>query len=428
MPILRRVLPALLFVLTLSASAQSYPIDKVVFKGGAPYTDAELLAASGLKPGDVLTRKTLGNPAQNLLNTGLFDDAGMDLVGPGNRTVVLELKPIPDSKLLAASFENFVWWTPEELRTALQEKVPLYRGYCSDAGNFADLVQAALQQMLTAKGIHVTLSHGIVEASTAHPLRIMNFKIEQPEISLLSATLTGTPADAPDASRTASGRLAGISYNEGLAGRTIEDRLLLPWRSLGYIHAQLTAIQRTPSATADGIAVTYTAHLDPGTPYKIGSITWSATPLFSAADFDRTLKLHPGEVANDALLLSEENQIARAYFAQGYLNAYIAQTTTADDANHTVSYALQAIPGDQYRLRNLSVTGLPPEAQQAFNDAWKMKSGDLYDSAYFDGFTSATIATPGLLKGRGATYTVLPDPPTHTVDMTITYYPPAPGR
>jgi len=427
-----RVLAAAL-VLSLSVSAfakaAQYPVAKVTITGGAPYRDAEILSIAALKPGDVLTVDTIAGPAQRLLDTGMFDSAEMELIGPGNKTAHLSLKPIPLEKLLPGSFENFVWWTPQELSEAIHAKVPLYRGVFSDAGNLPDLVQAALEQMLAAKGIQATTSHAVAEPTVQHPVRVMNFRLDKPDVRLKSVELTGLPADVSAASVEAvNRRLIGSTYNEGLTRVTMEDRLLTPWRNLGFVHAQLTNVVRTPSSSPEGILVAYTAQLEAGAIYKIGAVNWEATPLFSEADFERTLKLHPGDVATGKLLDAVQKPILDAYLTQGYLYAYLTRTMISDDATHTVGYTLHMVPGAQYHLRKLIPLNLTPAAQQAFDAIWKMKSGDLFNDLYFQDFIRKIVETPGPLRGWGATYDLQPDNETHEVDMTLTFFPPTGKR
>ena len=181
-----RALAVFLVLAPISLTAHGqYSIASVTFKHPGPYTTPELLAASGLEAGQSLMQDSLANAAQRLLNTGLFSDATIDYTGAGHaRGIVVDLKPIPLDKLLPASFENFVWFTPEELTAGIHAHVPLYRGVTSDAGTLPDDIQAALQQMLAAKGITATLSHEVIEATNEHPLRALSFRVEQPSVRL----------------------------------------------------------------------------------------------------------------------------------------------------------------------------------------------------------------------------------------------------
>jgi len=419
-----RVLPALLALVSLSALAQAkYPVDKVRITGGAPYTDAEILSIAQLKPGDVLTKDTIAGPAQHLLDTGMFDSAEMELTGPGSRTAHLALKPTPLNTLLPASFENFVWWTPEELTEALHAKVPLYRAVCSDAGNLPDIIQAALEQMLAEKGVQATTSHTIVEPTNEHPRRVVNFRIESPRIRLASVDITGTPPMLATAMQQVIQRFGKSTYNEGLTGITTREILLMPAQNAGYLTADLTGVQR--SMTSAGVV--YSAQLVAGEPYKVAAIAWQPTPVYSAADFSKDDLLHPGDVASGDALRKTEAKIIAAYRAQGYIDAYVTPGPTLDSTAHTVAYALQAVPGEVYRLKTVTPLNLTPEAQQEFDANWRMKSNDVYNESYVARFITNNSALKHL-AGYTASFQAVGDPATHLVDLTITFVPDRPIR
>jgi outer membrane protein insertion porin family len=417
-----RALAALLLAAPLTAHAQ-YSIASVTFHHPGPYTAPELLAASGLEAGQFLNHDSLGNAAQRLLNTGLFSDAEMDLNGTGKaRDVVVDLKPIPLDKLLPASFENLVWFTPDELTAGIHAHVPLYRSVASDAGTLPDDIQSALQQMLAAKGITATLSHTIVEPTNLHPLLSVDFKVDSPLILFGKANLIGVPGELKTDTLRSLQHLEGAPYNEGLTGVTVEDAILTPARSAGYLNAKLRDIQRSYAPTSNGIAVTYTATFVPGDAYKISTITWNPTPLYSAADFARDAKLHPGDPASDAALRDTETPISNAYLLQGYMDIYVLPHPVLDAATHTVAYSLTVTPGDIYHLRSLNVAGLSPQARAVLDADLHLKPGDPYSDLAVNAFLIHHVAQP-LFRSYNPTYRAVGDPQTHLVDLTLTFTP-----
>ena len=412
----------LLAPFALAAHAQ-YSIASVTYKHPGPYTTPELAAASGLEAGQLLNQNSLGNAAQRLLNTGLFSDATIDYTGTGmRRGLVVDLKPIPLDKLLPASFENFVWFTPEELTAGIRAHVPLYRGVASDAGTLPDDIQSALQQTLAAKGITATLSHEIIEPTNIHPYLTVNFKVDSPRIVLANVNITGIPdALKPDTAQALQ-HLEGARYNEGLTGVTVEDVVLIPIHSAGYLNAKLQDVQRSLTPTSNGIAVTYTATLVPGDAYKVSTITWAPTPTYSAADFARDTKLHPGDPASASAVGQTEAAISRAYLLQGYMDVYVLPHPVLDAATHSASYTFTAIPGDVYRLHTVNVTGLPPQSRALFDADWQMKPGDPYSDLGVNAYLIKHVAQP-LFRQYNAGFKAVGDPQTHLVDLTLTFTP-----
>jgi outer membrane protein assembly factor BamA len=426
-----RVFAALLLLAPLAAAHAQYSIASVTFRHADPYAPAELLAVSGLEAGQLLTVDSLGNAAHHLLDTGLFADATIDYTGTGKaRGIVVDLKPIPLDKLLPASFENFVWFTPDELTAGIHAHVPLYRGAASDAGTLPDDIQSALQQMLAAKGITATLSHTILEPTNEHPLRVISFRIDQPSVRLTTVHLSMlAPQEAAAALTPGLQQAVNLAprhpFNEGLSGLTLEDLLLEPFRRAGYIQSSLDNLQRTvvPSPSDPNLfLLTYTARIVTGDPYKVSTLTWNPTPLYSAADFARDNKLHPGDLANESDLAKTEAAIAKAYLLQGYLDVYVVSHPLPDATAHTVAYTFEPIPGEIYHLKTVNVTGLSPQALQQFNADWLMKPGDPYSDQAVNAFLAKHIAQP-LFHTYAGGFKAVGDPATHEVDLTLTFTP-----
>jgi outer membrane protein insertion porin family len=412
---------------SLGAHAQAVST-KLYFTGGAPYSDEELATIVGLHSGQLFDDNELQAGSQRLIDTGLFDSAALTATGKGpTRQARYTLKATPPEKLLRASFENFVWFTPAELDTALRARVPLYRGLLPDSGNLPDSVQTALTALLKEKGIAATLSHATVESTTHHPFRVLNFRIETPGIRTgdTHLSISGPPGAAAQLAPLLKATLThsvGTHYNEGLAGSPLADQILAPVRNAGYIASSLDVTDRTAAQAANGYTVTVTARILTGDPYNISAIAWEPTPIYSAAAFTRDAKLHPGDLASAKSLDETEAPILAAYRKLGYMDAYLRVTPTLDATAHTVAYTLAAVPGEPYQLNTVAAVGLSHAQQQIFDTNWAMKHGDPYSEAYVTNFLLHADQTLHL-EGLQAAFTASADPNTHLVDLTITFVP-----
>jgi outer membrane protein assembly factor BamA len=408
---LRRTL-SLFFLLSVASTAfAQYSIANIVVENGAPYTDAEVTTSSGLAPGQFLAHDSLANAAQHLVDTGLFADVQVSISGQAKaRTVHVALKPTPLANLLPLSFENLVWFTPDELTQGIHARIPLYRGVTAEAGNLQDAIQAAILAMLKEKGVDAKLSSQTVSATAQHPLRVVDVRIERPSIRLGDVHLSvaapiGVAAKLTPGFQTAVARATRVPFNEGLTG---------------YVTAHLDRIERTVVPSASGYAVTYTTRIETGEAYKISSFTWEPTPIYSAADFARDAKLHPGDLASIYLLNQTDALILAAYLAHGYMDAIVLAPPTLDDSNNTVVYAPTVTPGPVYRVKTVNPLNLAPEAQKEFDANWRMKPGEPYSADYVEQFIQANKALPHLATYT-ATYQASTDPDTHLVDLTINF-------
>jgi outer membrane protein insertion porin family len=400
-----------------SAALGQYSIQKIEIHGAAPYTDAEVLEVCGLQPGQRMSHDSLGNAAQHLLDTGIFADAAIQLTCAGTaRTVLIELKPLPPSSLVPATFANLVWWTPNELDAALRQRVPFYRGGIPPAGNLPDSINAALTAMLADKGIHGTVVNASVAATNAHPQPTWEFRLDDPTVRLASATLTGTPAALAPSMQRAIQHLSGSQFND----RAVADQLLSPLRDAGYLNAQLTTISTTVEPATSGYAARYTATVVPGDIFHVSAIAWQPTTIYAPEAFTHEAKLHTGDLASQKSLLETEQAILDAYLHLGYLDAYVDAHPQQDTAAHTVGYSLQVTPGEIYHVKSVTPLNLSAAAQKDFDFGWLLKPGAAYDPLYTANFLTNNTALRSL-AGYTASFQAAADSQTHLVDLTINF-------
>src|SRR5205814_5100826 len=98
--------------------------------------------------------KTIGVPAGELPKSSLLRKLSYRdrTSNPCNQaTVTFEVDESAIS--LPVVFENFVWFTDDEIVAAIRKDVPYFNGMAPASGETADKIAAALQRMLTMKNI-----------------------------------------------------------------------------------------------------------------------------------------------------------------------------------------------------------------------------------------------------------------------------------
>jgi outer membrane protein assembly factor BamA len=411
----------LLTLATLPAAAQ-YTVSKVVFKNPGPYLQADLEAASGLHSGQKLSTPDLQAAAQQLVDTGYFEDVSVDVHGTmAAAQINFTLKPLDAQHLTPVGFENFVWLTPEELAATLHSAAPLFHGALPDAGTQADAINAALAAALAAKGVTAVVTHATLEPSTSQPLRAIEFVVEKPTVRVRSISLLGvSPAMSPVVDAIAR-KLKGTRYNEGLAGETTQSFLLAPYSDDGYLAARLTGIRYTTSPVSPTAAeVDVTATVDEGKQYRVAGLDYAGTEVAPAATLTASAKLHPGDIASRKALLETLAPVDAAYRRLGYMDVVVQSGAVLDAAAHTVAYSVTVVPGEQYRVHSVNATGLDLAAHADFDRGWRMKPGDLYNVEYVTGFLKNNTALRAL-ESYSFGYRASANPQTHEVDLTLTF-------
>jgi len=412
-----------LVCLAATPTLAQYTLKKIVFDGvTTPYTQAALEAASGLKPGDQATNDTLQQAAQRLSDTGAFGDLQVTFDGPAKAiSIIFKITPLDPSHHLSATYDNFIWFTPEELEAGLRARVPLFAPILPESGNLQDAVQTALADMLKEKGVTATLTHDIYEPSALRPVRIVAYRVKTPAIRLRTVNLTGISPEFAAPLREIEAKIAGRPFSEGLENITTAEMLLAPYLKAGYLNAHLTGRTLTPTISSpDRIEVDLAAAVDAEAPFHVGDIVWAGSPQMSSQAFTAASPLHTGDLTNPTTLAKSVDLLAAAYRKQGYADVLVSPKPSLDTTANRVSYTFSVVPGEIYRIRSLTPLNLTSAQQSDFNRGWTLKAGDVFNSEYITSFLQQNTALRSF-DGYSATFKAIRDPESHLVDVTVTF-------
>jgi outer membrane protein assembly factor BamA len=416
---LRPALLALcLCVPTLHLPAQTFTLPPITFTGAPAFSQSDLLKVSSLHPGATATQADVQAAAQHLSDTGLFTDIRFESNATG---LVYDLKPMPPENLLPATFTNFVWWSPAELTSALTTRVPLYSGVVPTSGNLQDSISSALKAMVAEKGVTANIVALAVSPQPGATPTAIAFAIQSPEIRVHQLTVVhASPAMQPRLDPVIKDQ-TNQPFDTSTTRTTITKALTSAYHNAGYLDMAVQNLaQAPPQATPTGIDLDFTATLNEGQPYQLFELNWPGSDIISTADFNKQVKMKPGDMASEAALRQSLSIIAGAYFAKGFQDAKVKAPATFDHLSHHVSYTITVDPGPQYHIHSVKALGLSAEQQKQFDSAWHMNPGDFYDTTYLTGFLHNNSALQSL-AGYSATYNASSDPDTHLVDLTITF-------
>ena len=143
---------ALAVLLVPVAAQQRQTLGRLEFVGLKRLTREQVVTMSGLKVGQLIDANVLDAAAGELLKTGLFRKLSYRVHNAGNQAVVtFQLEESAVS--LPVVFENFVWFTNEEIVDAVRKDVIYFNGTSPASGETPDKIAAALQRLLNEKHI-----------------------------------------------------------------------------------------------------------------------------------------------------------------------------------------------------------------------------------------------------------------------------------
>jgi outer membrane protein assembly factor BamA len=406
---------ALLLICSLPLLAQKRVTPQAIrFQGAPQYTQQELLAAAGLKPGIRLNSGELKARAKQLADTGLFKEVKF---ASERKTVLFTLTP--SNQLFPMRLENVPLVPGKELDAKLHERFPLYRGVVPASGSMVEGICRTFEEMLAAKGAKATVKAELTSGLGRQKLTAVNFTVVSPAVHIGRIQLSGvSPAMQARASQLAS-QQTGVSFDtENTANglqRVFEDL----YHDQGYAAAQVSVAQLDPlSVSSQSIDVPYAVTIKEGGIYKLGKIELPADALATRAEIEKTVSKKPAGSGRqlDLFVLA----VCDAYSARGYLDCSTVLHPSFDEAAHIVNYRLQIDPGPQYRFASVKFEGAPDAMAAKLKLLWKMAPGDVFDESYLANFAALAKKRDKSLSKWMQTvitrYDFKPDPATHEVN------------
>ncbi|HJT69719.1 MAG TPA: POTRA domain-containing protein [Terriglobales bacterium] len=382
----------LLPILLLAAAAAqtgnkaqpTYKLISVHVKGLTHLPEDKVVAASGLKPGQLASETNFQQAAQKLGQTGLFTDLTYKYQY-ANGGCELELQATESEKLVPVMFDNLVWFSDSELLNLIHARVPLFDGKVPEAGNMADQVAEALTAILSEKKIAGEIVH-FPFAPEDSPIQAYVYKISFHPVTVRNIEFPGAAPDEIPALQTAAKSLIGQDYLQ--SKMRVQERLnLLPvYQARGYLKAQFADAK--PKVAQDGAEtlVDVSFPVSRGIQYKLKDLEFAGDKSIPVEDLRSQVHLKVGEPANAVQLNDDLDLIHKLYGTKGFLFARVSATPAIDDSDATVAYQLTVNEGEMYRMGELSIDGLPDDNAHKMVAQWQMKKGDPYDDSYAEKF------------------------------------------
>jgi outer membrane protein assembly factor BamA len=387
-----------LFGLLLALGGQLFAakIASIHVVGNRRYSEAQIVAASGLQPGQAFDAGALQAATQRLGATGAFDDVEYKYAPAGADTAI-EFTVVEAPKLHRYVFDNFVWFSNQEIEAYLGKRVPLFGDALPESGTVIDDVTAALQELLAANKVEAQAGHtqygGLGSANWQHV-----FTASGPEIKIKSVQFQGVQGMDGAVLAQEATPLVGRSYS-GLQCDTFGTDTFVPvYRERGYLRVELGKAVARVVGPAPGISqydVEVTFPVEEGLVYNWNSVQWTGNQILATTELDGLMGMSQGALANGKKIDAGWEQVDQAYGKHGYVEAHVKPAPTYDDASRSVSFRAAVSEGPQYHMGTFTVSGPPLAVVQQIQSRWRLKPGAIYDSTYWHDF--ATKDLPSLL-------------------------------
>jgi len=375
----------------MAGAADHFNLARILVTGSQRYREEDLLRATGLTINTQVTADDLQNAANRLGNSGAFASVQfLFKAATGTKGVEADFQVKDAEKYLPAVFENFVWFSDQDLREAVHQAVPLFKGDIPNSGSMSDDVSAALHTLLASKGLPSEIS-SIMLANFGGQPTAYKFRVADANLKVRDVVLSGAARMAPDQLEKAVAPLKGTDYLRSDVAIVLEKNLTPIYQQRGYLKFAIAEIK---SRVDDKSQVTVEATLSEGDQYRLAGLSWSGNTLISSDELTKHITLKSGSPV-DSLQLDRDLAKVRQLFGKFGREAVSIKPVPAF-VGDTVSYAFQVTEGDLYRMGKLEIQGVEPEQVHKLEQIWKLAEGQPYDATYVHQFIAETVVkVPG---------------------------------
>jgi outer membrane protein insertion porin family len=379
------------------APASQRQLISIKVTGNKRFSENAIIAASGLQIGTVVTEDDFKKAATRLGAYGILSDVAYTYSFSSAGTK-LELQVTEAPKFVPARFEDFVWFSDEDLLKRIQERAPLFNGELPLSGRLADQVSDVLQALLVENSIP-----GNVEYERAGkqdgPVDSIVYKVSNVLIQIRDVNFVGAAdADIP-ALKAAAQRLHDTEYSRSVLTALVQHQLTPVYLSRGYLKAAFgepqTKVVKKPSADSndEGIRnltiVDVTFPVVPGDQYNLKGLEWSGNHEFPTETLQKMVRAKTGEPANTVRLSDNLKDIQKLYGSRGYVTTTIKADADFDDAAKTVVIRLDVKEGPVFHMGDLEFRGLDNSLEAKLRNLWKIRQGELFDATYLSEYIPA---------------------------------------
>ncbi|MGC0775195.1 MAG: POTRA domain-containing protein [Candidatus Acidiferrum sp.] len=396
------IFSALTFWLPAHAQAPAEPtaiLHEIHIEGLKTLPEAQVIALSHLQQGSQVGKADLQAAADRLLQTGMFAKVNYKFATRAEElTVTFQLQEAPR---VPVYFDNLPWFSDSELNEAIRKQLPFYDGTLPEAGAALDQTTVALNALLAARQLKVTVEHELI----ANPIgdgNVQEFHVQDVAFYIASVAFGDSALSSSHVVQQQVSAVQGKPYSRMTIDLFLSEQVRPLYLQRGYLRVKLgpprvrltgNPNQKLPEQLPIFVPV------ETGGVYRWKEPEWSGNSVLSSITLSNELGLKPGDVANGMQIEAGWDRAREEYGHLGYLDAKLDPVVAYDDQAHTVLYAVAVVEGVQYHFNTMVLTGLSLDAERLLLQKWPTQAGAIFDKTVFEQFLIKLESHPAEIFG-----------------------------
>jgi outer membrane protein assembly factor BamA len=393
----------LTFVCVFVVQAQALAPDakrklaKVNFAGLQKQQPQAMIELAGLNIGQVIDVAAIRAAVQRLSESGLFKKITVNYQYTAE-TIDLTFSAEEAAQQKAdCVFDNFIWFTDQELSTAVKRDLPEFDGRSASDDFTIELIKKALTRLLQERKVPGTVSYerseDTVSGNTSHM-----FSVKAPNLQVCTVVVEGLKANLKKELADAYQPHLNTAYSRMESDLFMRSALLPVYQDHGYLKAKFAPVQARPATSTEckSGGVTVSLPVEEGLQFRWDGIDWSGNQAFTIKELERDFKLKSGDIANLDWIEDSFGLAQMIFGTRGYITASITPKPNFDDAKQRVRYQAVVVEGPQYRAGQLILSGVSENEAKKLQGRWKLKPGDVFNTSLVGEFTQPLRQDPSI--------------------------------
>jgi len=399
-------------------------LGKIEFSGLQRCDQATATNASGLQLGATFDQKQLNASAKRLADTGYFSEVNYSYREVDGQMVALF--EVTEFKWdVECVFDNFVWFSQQELRDTVRKQLPGFDGALPDNEIVPKKIKAALEELLRQRGIqrvvNFMVSVGDLYSPDAKIRKGFVFVASGAPMPVCKVAFPGASPALEKQMQAGVKPLVNLDYSSQQFAQYIENTLLPIYRQRGYLRAKFTGVSAQLDVGANkkcqnGINVS--APIEEGVTYKLGKFEWAGNQAMEISTMQDLFGMKKGAPADGARIDKGLNAIKTAYLNQGYLDLKLTIETDFEEGSGVANYRIVVAEGKPYQMNEIVIRNASESEQKRIRGAWRLAQGAVFNFGYAREFVKKLSEDRG---GRTPRAQLQTDRAKQTVNVLFTF-------